>query len=178
MTIHSANRPTLTRAESMPSISPKAPKDELPSFRPQAGNAPPPSLTAQGSGTRQRLLKSASSGNLPGRMKATGQNKVAQRENNEEGSNKQGGQDASNGKAPKNLASKPHQGIKKPADKPTTQPATSEGKGHPFLDLIGKFGEVILHGMELVNKLYAQLTDMVMATFSRASKSADQANRL
>jgi hypothetical protein len=125
---------------------------------------------------RQRLLNSASTSALPGQMKVAEQNKVAHKENKEEGSNKQDGKNSGNGDAPA-IASQPSAG-KIPASKPDTQPASNERRGHPFLDLFGKFGEVILHGLDIANKLLAQLNDMLMATIGRASKSADQANRL
>lgn len=176
MTIQSANRPNLARVESMPNL-PQSPKNELPDVRPQSGNTPPPALAAKGKGMRQRLFKSASTGALPGQMKAAGQSKVAHKEDKEGGSKKQGGKNSGNGEGPA-ISSQPRAERIKLASKPDIQPANNEDRRHPFIDLIGKFGQVILQGMEMVNKLLEQVTEMAMATFRRASKSADEYNKL
>lgn len=60
--------------------------------------------------------------------------------------------------------------------KPTAGPDSSIGGGgkHPFLDLFGKFMEVGIHAMDVMNKLFQQLIEMIGATASRAAKSAAQ----
>ncbi len=175
MPVTSANRPVLARVESMPNL-PQAPKNELPDVRSQAGNTSPPTLAAKDNGTRQRLFKNALKGALPDQMKAAGQSKVAPKENRDEGSKNQGEHHSGKRDAP--AIAQPRAGGTKPASKPEPQPAAKEDKGHPFLDLFGKFGEVFQHAMDISSKLLQQVTEMLMATISRASKSADQVNRL
>lgn len=177
MPVHSASRPNLARVESIPNRPPMATGNELPSVKPQAGNTPPPTFTAKDKDMRQRLLKSTSTGHLPDQKKVTSQNKVVPKERKEEDSSKQGGRHSGNGKAP-SIASQSRDAAIKPAAKPVTQSAAGQSKGRPFLDLFGKFGQVILNGLEIINKLYEQLIGMLMATMTRASRSADQANRM
>ncbi|MDY7574029.1 hypothetical protein [Actimicrobium sp. CCI2.3] len=176
MTFHSANRSNSVRLESISNL-PQSPKTEQPEVKAQAGNTPPAAVAARGKGMQQRLLKSASTGALPGQTKVAEQNKVASKEKKEEGSNKQGGKNSDNRDGPA-ISSQPRAERIKPASKPDIQPANNEDRGHPFIDLIGKFGQFILNGMEMVNKLLEQVTEMAMATFRRASKSADEYNKL
>ncbi|MFT5589977.1 MAG: hypothetical protein ACI9ZF_002157 [Bradyrhizobium sp.] len=177
MPVHSAPRPNLARVESLPNRPQTAPKGELPNIKPQAGNTSPPTLVAKDKDMRQRLLKSASMGHLPEQKKVISQNKVVPKERKEEDSSKQGGSHSGNGNTPA-MPSQSRAGTNNPASKPVTEPASGQGKGQPFLNLFGKFGQVILNGLEIINKLYEQLIGMLMATMSRAARSADQANRM
>ena len=172
MPVHYANRINSARAESVPDALQNL-TDERPSIKPEAGKSSPRELGSRDKGMRRQL----SSADLPGKTKVAAQNKVTPKENKDEGSSQQRGNNSGNGQAPA-TPSRLRAGGTRPASRPTYQPATSEPRGYPILNLFGKFGQVILHGLEIMNKLLEQLTSMFMATMGRASRSADQANRM
>jgi hypothetical protein len=172
MPVHSANRINSAQTEAMPSALRNL-ADERPDIKPETGKTSPRELAARDKGMRRQLSNS----DLPAKTTAVGQHKVASKENKEEGSNQQRGNNSGGGEAPATPAGIRAKGPK-PANRPIQQSAVDGNRGFPLLDLFGKFGQVILHAMDIMSKLYQQVTAMFMATMSRASRSADEVNRL
>jgi hypothetical protein len=172
MPVPSTNRINSTRTDSIPGALRNS-ADDRPDIKPETGKTSPRELASRDKGMRRQL----SNTDLPARTTATGQHKVASKENKEEGSNQQRGKNSGGGEAPATPAGIRARGPK-PANRPTQQSAVDGNRGFPLLDLFGKFGQVIQHAMDIMSKLFQQVTAMFMATMSRASRSADEVNRL
>lgn len=172
MTVHSASRPSLGRVDTMPNRHQQEPANTLRDIQPETGKSPPAGLGSKDRGRRHLLNKNISTGNLQGRLAGLGHDKVAIKEDRDKNSGNQSNQGHTSERTPDSTASRTAELRKKP----NSQSEPDGNRGHPFLDLFGKFGEVILHAFEIMNNLLKQLTGMLDGTASRAAKSAKTFN--